>query len=222
VVDWDGSDEPGVDEELVFRVVSEARRRRARRAALWVAGVLAAVGVVAVPLLLVWPDRHVASQALRATPTTTPAGASRVERPIPVHWVGTRAQIYAAVLSHLAKSQPGREPAAVDVQSVTCHAVASRPAGGECRDSTIPVEVQQQVRQILGGRVRFVPPAAGVQSTDQPQVVVFGELTIDADRASLGVEARCGPMCGAGWTLTLNRRHGAWQVTGRTGPSWIS
>jgi hypothetical protein len=53
-------------------------------------------------------------------------------------------------------------------------------------------------------------------------VVTLGDAVIAGHSARVPIAASCGPLCGRGQTLTLERLDGTWTVTGTTGTEWIS
>jgi hypothetical protein len=91
---------------------------------------------------------------------------------------------------------------------------------GPCPSAPIPVELQIEIRGLVGSHVHFVaePPQA---SLEHP-VVVLGAVRRTGDRAELAVDTQCGPLCGRGDTLILRRTASGWHTVGHTGLSWIS
>jgi hypothetical protein len=102
-----------------------------------------------------------------------------------------------------------------------CIAVAGR-LRDTCAGHAIPAGVQAQVRELLGPQVRFVDAPPDPDRLGDPSVVTFGRLEVRGAEAQLGMQVLCGPMCGQGTLLVLRQRSGHWQVTGTTGPRWIS
>jgi hypothetical protein len=195
------------------RVISALRRRRQRRSAVLGAGLLIAAVAVAVPLLsgAGGGDGTAAADGTRG-PSTSP-GTSMVLAS------AERGAIYAAAIGG------GRTPEAVRAQIFVrdhiCGSVPLNP-GVPCSDSPIPADVQRVVHNLLGNRVRFSAHPPNPSGSGGPTVIVFGDLHVTGNRATLGIELFCGPLCGSGRTLVLTQRAGQWQVTGSTGPEWIS
>jgi hypothetical protein len=130
-----------------------------------------------------------------------------------------RGAIYAAAIGGGRTPEPVR--AQIFVRDHTCGSVPLR-RGVPCSDTPIPVDVQRMVRKLLGTRVQFSDHPPNPSGSGDPTVIVFGDLRVTGHRATLGMELLCGPLRGNGRTLVLTRRAGQWQVTGSTGPEWIS
>jgi hypothetical protein len=190
--------DPDVGGELAGRAMSAAHRRRLRRFA-WLgsAGVVLACAAT-VTLLL-------DSGASDGT-----GGSDDVS---------DRAEIYAAALVHGGYGEPGAGPSRV-IRIAICETVDQQPAGEDCNDGQIPIEVQRQVCSLVD--VQFVEHIASPQRPGDSAIIVFGALSVQDDHAMLGMEYLCGPLCGQGQTLILAKTDGTWRVTGTTGPAWIS
>jgi hypothetical protein len=119
----------------------------------------------------------------------------------------------------------GRDPQLAEddvyVRDRVCESMITEP-GSQCDDGPIPVDVQRQVGSLTGYPVHFVRLPRSPENVHAPALVIFGALAIVEDRATLGMEILCGPLCGQGRTLVLARTAAGWQVTGSTGPEWIS
>jgi hypothetical protein len=203
------------EEMLADRVLTADRRRRRRRSAWIVGGVLTAAIAVAVPLLAV-RDGGVGGGDAAAAPagTTSNAAAGATNR------VSDQALIYAAALSYRATGPSDREE--VFVRDYVCKTVITKP-GSQCADSPIPMSVRREMAQLLPFPVRFVAQEWGPRNGPEKSLTVFGTLAIaHGNRATLGIETLCGLLCGEGKTLVLSRTGDGWQVTGDTGPDWIS
>ncbi len=208
--------DPTLDEELADRVVAAGRRRRVRRWAVAVAVALAAGGAVAVVGQVMAGDGPGPAAAQRTGPAIDPAGGASGAAVDPAgSAISMRAEIYAAVLTHAAGAR-----APVFVRDHVCTTVANAPA--DCDSGPIPAAVQRQVNSLAGGHIHFVRNVRAPEGIHDPALVVLGDLVVTGSRATLGIETLCGPLCGQGQTFVLAQRHGRWQVTGTTGPSWIS
>lgn len=91
-----------------------------------------------------------------------------------------------------------------------------------CPPAPIPRSVQDAVVAALGPRVIFTDHPPGHLSPASQIVVTLGAPAIEDDHATVSVESNCGPLCGLGQILVLDKRDGSWIRTGTTGPSWIS
>ncbi|MDT4912117.1 MAG: hypothetical protein QOC66_1245 [Pseudonocardiales bacterium] len=209
---------PTVEDELVNRVVAAGNRRRTRRSAWLIGGVLAVAAAVTVPLLVgAAGGRGPAVAGQTQAPPDTTAG-SRVSANVGGQ-ISDRAAIYAAALIH--RSEPST-PAGVDVRDRICEKAITDP-GTKCRDSAIPLSVRREIAQLMPYGVHFVAREPGALNGTAPPLIVFGALAITSGkRATLGIEMFCGPLCGDGKTLVLARTDDGWRVTGTTGPEWIS
>lgn len=207
-------DKTPVEEELVLRVVNAGRRQRLRRFALLATTLLVAGGLAAgaIAIFAGAPRGPGATADGKDTPRVPPPGTTQV--------VSDRAQIYAAALEHAGMSRETRHP--LLVRTHICTTVAQAPAGQECDDGIIPPDVQQAVVTSLGDAVRFADDPPFPRDPGDSTIVVFGELVLTGDQAELGMEYGCGPLCGQGSTLLLDRSDGAWTVTGASGSGWIS
>jgi hypothetical protein len=215
MTDWDAAGEPPVEELLADRVVAAGSRRRHRRSAWIVGGVLAVAVAVALPLLTARGHRPPVAAAAPA-----PAGesASALIGGTGSHF-SDQAAIYAAVLIH--GSAPS-VPRAANVADHVCATVISKP-GSRCADAPVPESVRRELAQILPFPVHFLPQRSVPGTGRVNPLIVFGTLTVThRNRATLGVETLCGPMCGEGETLVLARTAAGWRVTGTTGIAWIS
>lgn len=213
MVDWDR-----LERELDGAWSFPAGRPAVRRllplavAAIVVVGAVAAAAVVvlsrhpgSVPKT---PSRPVPPVAGKIPPTTAAAPA------------GTRAAIYAAVLSGGSAARPLRRP--VWVRSAVCAAVPAGPSAADCAGAPIPAEVRRQVVAILGTNVQFAADPPAPSGPGDAPVFQFGRLTLRGDAARVGVETRCGPRCGEGETLRLQFVDAAWRVVGTAGTEWVS
>ena len=67
------------------------------------------------------------------------------------------------------------------------------------------------------GDAQQIPDAAEVGA-----ILTIAAPKIDGDRATITTGLWCGGTCGTGGTHTLKRTSGTWNVTGATGPQWVS
>jgi hypothetical protein len=202
------------EEVLADRVLAADRRRRRRRSAWIVSGVVTAAIAVAVPLFALGGGGGGGSDAAAAANNTSGAAAGGTNR------VSDQASIYAAALSHQVTGSSERTE--VFVRDYVCKTVITKP-GSQCADSPIAMSVRLEMTQLLPFPVRFVAQEWGPRNGPEKSLTVFGTLTIaHRNRATLGIETLCGLMCGEGKTLVLSRTGDGWQVTGDTGPDWIS
>lgn len=190
---------------MTERVLAAARRRALRRRATHV--VLALVAVVAVGVGI-----PVALGAARHTPDPTSA-AGRADPDV-------RAQIYAAALAGGPDPQPLQHR--LYVHDRVCDSVPSQELTATCEGARVPAAVQADVRALVGPRVRFLAAPPPPDRVGDATVVSFGALHVRDDRATLAMQVLCGPMCAQGETLVLRRHDGQWQVSGTTGPAWIT
>lgn len=194
----------GRSAQIADDVMASARRRHRR----WVATGAACVAMLALAIAL-----PVAFGA--GTPAAV--SGSGAARP-PAGGPSDRAKIYAVVIAGRSTGPIRGRP--VNVLDHVCAGVPDEPTT-DCTGAPIPVSVQREVVAVLGRRVHFVADARWPTDRDQPRVVGFGELIVDGDRATVGAESMCGPLCGTGETLQLTKRAGTWAVTGSIG-HWIS
>jgi hypothetical protein len=197
-------------------VVSAARRRRTRRAAWVSAAVLSLAAAVGLPLSLGGSEHARGGVGSSSMPGPPNSGVARPAIRPPEAMV--RAEIYASALAY---ETGGSSAAVVHVRDRVCATVVTEPEL-HCGDGVIPADVQRRVGALVVQRVRFVGPVPAPISVDEPSLVVFGALTVEGGRATLGIEEFCGPLCGHGRTLVLSRSDGNWRVVGSTGPQWIS
>jgi hypothetical protein len=214
-IDWDRLEaeiaDLAVHDEIADDVVRSVKRRRRRRALIGAAAV-AVVTATVVPAVLLWSGGDHAPAAAGRPPTASAqhgygAGES------------TRAAIYTAALAGGSDPQPLH--GLVYVRARVCVAVAGRPRTA-CGGHAISAGVQAEVRRLLGPQVRFVDAPPDPEQLGDPSVVTFGRLQVRGAAAQLGMQVLCGPLCGQGTLLVLKKRAGHWQVTGTTGPRWIS
>lgn len=215
MIDWQRLEQEMADlhrsERIADRIVHAARRQRTRRGVLLTGGVLALAAAVAVPLLAS-PD---GGRAGRDAAGGTGFGDTSVHTAVHTAVSGpVQAAIYAAALSGAARP--------IWVRNHICDQVPASPATPQCRDAPIPVAVQRQVVDLLGGAVRFAGQPSVPELPRGGTVVGFGPLRVRGDRARLGMETVCGGLCGQGETLVLRMRDGRWQVAGSVGPRWVS
>jgi hypothetical protein len=216
-VDWDRLEaefadvdaESGVGPPLADRILAVIDQRHARRAVVVaLAAVMLVAAITVSVLVVVLPDRVPAG----------PGAGFRAAVVVNPEFV-THAQIYAAALSGgVAAPQSVRR---VWVSDRICRAIPTSLTASACTDARIPPSVQRQVIALLGPRVRFAATSPPRPSPDAP-VVRFGGLVVHGERAELGMETRCGPLCAEGQTLVLRERNGQWRVSGSVGPSWVS
>ena len=199
VPDTDGND--GRLAELLFD--QDEQRRRG-----WVfvlLGVLVSALAVTVPFAL-------STRASGGTGDPAPAG----------NRAATQAALYVAALS--GGPAPHRLTHRIYVRDRECADVVSMPVS-HCHGSSVPTTVQRRVRGVLGPAVVFAvdPPSPTV--TGIP-VVTFGPLRprspVGRVAVHLQMQTVCGALCGQGQTLVLRRHDGRWQVSGTTGPEWVS
>jgi hypothetical protein len=215
---WHSPDELSVEEVLADRVLAAGSRCRRRRSAWMVGGVLTVEIAVAAPVLAardghpaLAADTRGSTAAGHTSRSALPAGSSSP--------ISGRAAIYAAALIH---RSTGSVHADVYVRDQVCATVISKP-GSQCADSAVPTRVRRELAQLLPFPVHFVAQRWGPRTGWVKSLIVFGSLTItQPDRATLGIETLCGPLCGDGKTLVLARTGDGWRVTGQTGPDWIS
>lgn len=85
--------------------------------------------------------------------------------------------------------------------------------------AALPEPTRSAIERATGARVHFGPPPS---ATQQSPVVVLGVVRVRGAHAEVQRDYLCGPLCGSGWTVQLDRRDGSWKVTGRSGPAWVS
>lgn len=198
---------------LADRIVARARRHAAQRAALAAALAFLMAAVLLTLAFLVVLHREPTDVYPRGRPPLAQAQPN----------ANTQAQIYAAALSGAAR--PRRLPRPMWVDSRVCAAVPlTLPTRSRttCADGVIPATVRREVVAVLGARLRFALQPPVPRGPGDPPVVQFGRMVVRGDRARLGVETRCGPVCGEGETLLLGRQDGRWQVLRSVGPRWVS
>ena len=148
-------------------------------------------------------------------------GARTAQRTVQLD-AATRADVYVAALS--GGPVPHRLLRRVYVRDHLCADVVSVPVS-RCHGPAVPPQVQARVRAVLGPAVTFgddppVPARTGIP------VVTFGPLRAGVaggrTTARLQMETVCGRVCGQGQTLVLRHYRGRWQVSGTTGPQWLS
>jgi len=98
--------------------------------------------------------------------------------------------------------------------------------------SVIGPEIRAAVEQALAPMsVTWVDSSADVIGTGQDiptyeevgPVLTLGTPTVNGDEAEMTTGLWCGGTCGAGGTYTLEwTETNGWQITGMTGPQWIS
>lgn len=198
-------------------VLATARRRVRRNWALL--GVCAAVVAVGV---------GVPTVAALSNASSTPAAGPRADSgpPSEVHKAHRHAsatgQIYIAALGARPRPTPGAANRSMHVLTHTCTNIVE--AGiGPCDPQPIPIDVQREVSEAMPG-VQWVDKARLPKPSAHPGyvVVTLGPVERTGQRATVAIQAFCGFDCGAGKTLVLKLSHGAWQVTGTTGDSWIT
>jgi hypothetical protein len=170
-----------------------------------VLGVLVSALAITVPFAL-------SSRASGSTGEAAPPGGG----------AATQVGLYVAALS--GGPAPHRLAHRIYVRDRVCADVVSMPVS-RCHGPSVPATVQRRVRAVLGPAVVFRadPPSPAV--TGVP-VVTFGPLQprspVGRVPVHLQMQTVCGARCGQGQTLVLRRHDGRWQVSGTTGPEWVS
>lgn len=209
-MDWERLEAELAGPSLADRIVTTARRQRARRTA--------AVAAVAMTLIAALVALGLAV-VLHGRPTSAPLLLARPVRTVQPD-AATDASVYAAALR--ASLRAGRSSQRIWVDSRICFSVPATPSPAKCADRLIPVRVRRMVVAVLGSGLRFAAHPPAPRGLGDPPVVQFGRLVVRTNKAQLGVETRCGPGCAEGETVVLRRRGRRWHVVGSIGPRWVS
>lgn len=194
----------GDDGRLAELLLDQDEQRRRGRLFL-VLGVLVSALAIAVPFAL-------STQASGTTSDPAPSGDG----------AGTQAALYVTALS--GGPTPHRLAHRVYVRDRVCADVVSMPVS-RCHGPSVPTAVQRRVRAMLGPAVVFRPDPPSPTVTGIP-VVTFGPFgprtPVGRVPVHLQMQTVCGALCGQGQTLVLRHHDGRWQVSGTTGPEWVS
>lgn len=151
------------------------------------------------------------------------------------------AQVYAAVIRTLVLGANGAAPDATPYKRiwVVDHEVpnAAQPGGEDQAGPAFDETLKTDLEQALGD----LPPLAFISDPDAAMVdddveavplrghirghgtvILLGPIESHGDAVHVGHEAWCAAHCAEWFTSVLQRRDGAWVVTGETGPHAIT
>ncbi|MGI8332661.1 hypothetical protein ACRYCC_22140 [Actinomadura scrupuli] len=203
-------------------LLRRARRARSRRRALaGVAGAAAAVVCLIASLAPAGPG------SAPAEPVVTPATSV----PVP----SDRALAYAAAIRAVAGEGRGGTGSPVKVLYVMdrlCRDPAAAPPPMRCEGSPLGERLRSDLALVLkpyapvifiaDGRTVTVTGDIKAGVVDDGVVITLGSARFDATTAVVPLSMRRGPLDGRGMTYRLTRRGGRWEVSGTSGPAWIS
>ncbi|MEP7019340.1 MAG: hypothetical protein ABI808_01720 [Pseudonocardiales bacterium] len=212
-------DAPATRPNLADEVIDQARHNRVRKWA--VSGACAAVALIAAVPLTIALNRS--PQPTHRTAVGGGVTNTRTADTTPP----TEALIYAAAMRQLPNpGGPNPTWSSIEILDHSCTNVVNAFVG-PCDPLPIPAAIQRAVLTLLpkAPPAQFLHVAKDYQPTQRPgseEFITFGRVSITGHSARLPVAVQCGFDCATGATLVLVEKHGAWTVTGMTGPIWIA